>query len=570
MNEPMREEDRKAARWLFLIVFFISSIFIFDANDGNTDSEVHFQQIRAMGERGSFAFEPDSKVTQMILQLESTPGAAGAASQKGVDGRVYGHFGVYYVFAGVPLFAIGAAVHRILPETARAVESQPFLINGIGSMEYYFERLAVTFISPLFLACGAWAIFLASRRLGAGRAPACIMSLSFAFATYAGVQARHCGSDTMAAGLLALCLERALAARDAGRIALLQMSVAAGLLFGSRYLALAVLPGVELAAAIVILRRTPHWRSRAMDGIAAAGPFVVLSGIVLACNYFRWGSPFDFGYHHSFITDGVIQGDFLDTAPLRLFYSFFSPSRGLAVFAAAVVIPGTAGLILLVRRDRAFAAAILLGIATTAVLPSLSLIWHGTISFGPRYHLACLAFFAVPGALALQGALDMGKFMFTCALAPVAAGALISFPGLVTSPFGFLLFASEALRIERPASSYSTPAFRDSEALVESDRQEFLTIAPFASPYNPIGGQWRMVAAAIRGDAGVATDRFFGIPGPPRTLIPAIVEHTPNRSPWWATLAARIPSRVPFLAPLMCIAAAALSVIGMRRAFRSS
>ncbi|MFN0205687.1 MAG: hypothetical protein ACKVS6_05180 [Planctomycetota bacterium] len=529
---------RKRAAWIGLLVFLISSLLVFDANDGNTDSEIHFQQIRAMAERGSFAFEPDSEITKAIIRWESTGMAAGAASQKGADGRVYGHFGVYYVLCGTPFYAIGRILQKAFPSVESRVAGQPFLLGGSFQMQDYFPRLAVTLMSPLFLALAAAAIFLASCRLGAGTRIATILAFAYAYATFAGVHARHCGSDTMAAGLLAIVLERALAARDGVKLALLHAGIAAGLLFGARYLAIAVLPGAALICMIAILRRNDSAVARMRGTAAALIPFVLLASAVLYLNHVRWGSAFDFGYRHSFDTDNVVTAGSLSVFPQRLFLSFFAPSRGLVFFAMPVVLLGIAGLAILWRRERWVGAALLLGVVSTAVPPSLSIIWNGTWSWGPRYHLACVVFFAPAAAVALSLFVRNGGFFKWLAILTIVAGAMITFPALVTSPFGFLTAATESLRIEKPASSLPEP-YKNDEAFAEADRQEFLPAAPFSSPYNAIRGLWYYLYLAVRGRDSVRFDELFNITTP---LIynPKIIEHRPAASPWWRTLKARL------------------------------
>lgn len=529
---------RKRAAWIAIIVFLISSFLVFDANDGNTDAEIHFQQIRAMAERGSFAFEPDSEITKEIIKWEATTLAAGAASQKGVDGRVYGHFGVYYVLCGTPFYAIGKLLQNAFPGVDAGVSGEPFLLGGAFKMQDYFPRLAVAFMSPLFLAIAAASIFVASRRLGAGTRAAAIIAFAYAYATFAGVHARHCGSDTMAAGLLAIVIERALAARDGGTLALFQAGVAAGLLFGSRYLAITLLPGAALICMIGIVRSRENARERTGAMAAALVPFVVLAAAVLYMNDARWGSAFDFGYRHSFDTDNVVTSSSLVLAPQRLFLSFFAPSRGLVFFAMPAVLLGSAGLVLLWRRDRWMAAALLLGVASTGVPPSLSIIWNGTWSWGPRYHLACVVFFAPAAAVALELFVRNGGFIKLVAILTIACGFLITLPALVTSPFGFLTAATECLQIEKPASSYPEP-YKNDVAYMLADHQEFLPVAPFSSKYNAIRGQWYYLYLAVRGRTSARFDELFDITTE-RVYTPAIIEHRPPASPWWLTLRERL------------------------------
>lgn len=569
VSGPFSGVDVKIRRWLGAFVFLISCIVVFDANDGNTDAEVHFQQIRAMAEHRSFSFEPDSDVTRLIIEMEGGPLAAGAASQRGRDGRVYGHFGVYYVFCALPFYYLGGALEYCFPRIEQKADGAPFLLNGICKLSNYWRRLAVTFISPLFLAIAASSIFSIARRLGAARGASLAAALAFSYATFAGVQARHGGSDTMAAGLLAFALERVLAARDDGRRALVHAGIAAGLLFGSRYLAIAVLPGVIFAAVFVIWRRDARRRERALDAAAAAVPFVVLSSFVLYCNWARWGGVLDFGYVHSFATDKVLTFSVLEAGPRGLLLSFLAPSRGLVYFAAPAVVLGTAGILLLFRKDPRIALSLLIGIVATVVPPSLSIIWNGTWSYGPRYHLSSLIYFAPAAAVAIDAAARRGKLWLSLASVPIAAGAILIFPAFITSPFGFLTLANDAIRIDRPPSSYDSPLYQNSPELVEADHQEFLPVAPFTSPYNALLGQWRFLGAALAGDTTFPVRDYFNIKNSNAVLPLLLIEHSPRNSPWWRTMAARTGSRGGYLAAAALAAAAIFAMFKIRRCFAS-
>ena len=173
----------------------------------------------------------------------------------------------------------------------------------------------------------------------------------------------------MAAGLLAFALERALAARWEGRRAFVAVGIAAGLLTGSRYLAIAVLPG------------SPRWRcyrrsadtkigprgcatSPRRDSVGGAhrrGPRRERASLGWAVRV---------GYRHSFRDDQVLRGNLLEAAARNLYLSFFAGSRGLVFFAFPIVVLGAVGLLRLWRSDRAVAASLLLGIASTAVPPA--------------------------------------------------------------------------------------------------------------------------------------------------------------------------------------------------------
>jgi hypothetical protein len=181
--------------------------------------------------------------------------------------------------------------------------------------------------------------------------------------------------------------------------------------------------------------------------------------------------------------------------------------------------------------------AVVVGILSTAIPPSLSIVWHGTWSYGPRYHLPCVLFFIPAAALALSAAWHRTATRWMAMMA-FAAGTAVVLPALVTSPIGFLTAASEALRIERPAASYPEP-YRSNESLVEADRQELLPIAPPGSPYNAVSGQWRFLYFALRGAQEVPLRAMFGLDSD-ATFRPLLTEHRPGASPWWLTLRARL------------------------------
>ena len=529
--------DRRIAFWLGALVTLVGSLIVYDAHDGNTDAEVHFQQIRAMAQHGSWAFVDDNPNVNLIIRAESAAGPA-SASEKGVDGRVYGHFGIYYVLLGVQFYAAGEAISQLCPGVEARVAGSPFLIARVGAMQDYIPRIAVAMISPLFLGLAAASIYAAARRLRAGRAAALLIALAYPYATFAGVIARHCGSDTMAAGLLAFALERALAARWEGRRAFVAVGIAAGLLTGSRYLAIAVLPGVAAVALLSALRRHQDWPARLRDLAPAVIPWAALTAVVLVVNALRWGGPFEWGYRHSFRDDQVLRGNLLEAAARNLYLSFFAGSRGLVFFAFPIVVLGAVGLLRLWRSDRAVAASLLLGIASTAVPPALSILWSGTWSWGPRYHLSCLVFFAPAAAAALDAALARGGAWRAAGLGALAAGALTTFPALVSSPFGLLQAESESLRIVMPTPRSANPNDPIAEGEAEASRQEFIPVAPFWSPYNAIRGQWRWLWWGLRGEEAIPVRAFFGADSD-AVMTPQLIEWGGLRSPWWLAFRAR-------------------------------
>jgi hypothetical protein len=287
-----------------------------------------------------------------------------------------------------------------------------------------------------------------------------------------------------------------------------------------------------------VSRRSTGARERLRDAGAALIPLTVLSAAVLVLNAARWGSPLDFGYRHSF-EDRTLRASLFTDGVKGILYSFFAPSRGLFFLAFPVVFLGGAGLARLFRQDRPIALCLLLGVAATVVPPSLSpVLWHGAWSWGPRYHLGCLVYLTPAAAVALDAALRVKGTLRAAALSTIAAGFLAAFPALVSSPFGFLFAAAEALRIERPASSFADPAYRDNEALAEANRQETLLFAPPSSPYNAIRGQWAWFSFGLRGSETIPVREMFGIDSAAH-LTPHLLEYGCNRSAWPVAMRAR-------------------------------
>jgi hypothetical protein len=170
-------------------------------------------------------------------------------------------------------------------------------------------------------------------------------------------------------------------------------------------------------------------------------------------------------------------------------------------------------------------------------------------------------------ALALDAALRVKGVPRAASLAAVAAGVLAMLPAFVSSPFGFLFAASESLRIERPASSFADPAYRDNEPLAEANRQETLLFATPSSPYNAIRGQWTWLAWGLRGAESIPARDLFGV-DTNAVLTPHLLEYGGLRSPWAGSFRARTGSIAGVVISALLLAGAAAAGAGLVQAAR--
>ncbi|HKE02296.1 MAG TPA: hypothetical protein VKE69_14860, partial [Planctomycetota bacterium] len=148
------------------------------------------------------------------------------------------------------------------------------------------------------------------------------------------------------------------------------------------------------------------------------------------------------------------------------------------------------------------------------------------------------------------------------AAAVLAAGALLTLPALVTSPFAFLWLSKEAMAIERPVAP-------GEEIASEVEREMRLVLEAPWSPFGQVRGQWALFAAGLRGREEYPVKEQFGVDAT-AVLRPPLLEWGDLRSPWWASFRARTGIGAIVVAPIVLVTIAVAAAIALARTLRRS
>lgn len=507
------------------MVFAIAAfIYLFFANwlPQEADAEVGFQATRAVALRGEYYLSPDTPSARMILDFKD-PVRGDAYNCRVEEGgvRQFPYWGLAYISAGVPLYYAGHALDVIFKNVNVQFETQQFGAEGFGGSEY-FARLFVFSLQPLAAAGAVALLFMACRRAGAEQRSSILAAVAFGFATHFAVQARSGLSDSQAVFVVALVLERALAARESGRwFEYLTVGAATGLgLLTKIHTVFAVAPLPLLALWRPDFLRTGIRGGAAM--LAGLAPFII---IFAGANAVRWGSPWITGYEKS-----TAQGWFRIDPWLGLKAMVTSPSKGMFVYAFALLVPAACGFVYMLVHRRVVMAG-LTGIAALGaiLMPASTIEWHGSWAFGPRYALVALPLLGIPAAFGFHifsGRLRVVPFLL------IFPGAGTIAPAMITSPFGAMDVAMQGARVRWPDNDPSFPAGYD-EGSRNAERFMRLCLLNITDPLNFMNIQHALGRAAIAGRAGLSIREDLQLSGDGFAEPPARPEYRGFGSIGW-------------------------------------
>ncbi len=179
------------------------------------------------------------------------------------------------------------------------------------------------------------------------------------------------------------------------------------------------------------------WQARLRAAALFAALVTAGAGIVAWYNWYRWGSPFDFGYHSD-------QETFTTPLHVGLYGLLLSPGKGLLVYAPVMLLPLLFGRVLWRRGYPEVVLA--LGItATYLVVYGRWYDWPGGLSWGPRFLLAL-----IPMWLALFGRALSGPSARTARQLLLVAGMVgfaVQVVGLTVHPQWMNLRGSDAFAL---------------------------------------------------------------------------------------------------------------------------
>ncbi len=238
-----------------------------------------------------------------------------ASRRELADGTIVGVSGLGQSVTGLPMFAAGKAVARLVGN-----EDQRSAVVTIFTL----------FTNAMVTAATACVLLQLSLLLGAPLKRGVALALTFALGTFAWHEARTFFSEPLTALLVLTGVTAAIAAPRSERVS--RWTAAAGLAVGLavnvRSTALLFPPLIGFYLLATLWRR---WgiRSAAMGLATFAATFLSMVGLYLASNWWRFGSPLDLGPTSVPFTYPWNQG---------LWNLYFSPGKSLFLYTPVVLI----------------------------------------------------------------------------------------------------------------------------------------------------------------------------------------------------------------------------------------
>ena len=357
---PGRTGAHRVAVALFLL---LSGIYALTAG-GHTyssDEEGMLATTRALVERRS-----------VVLEITDDNGPV-TPRTSGRTGEPVGVSGLGQSLIGIPLYLVGSLASDTVAESYVDVT----------------ERVFVGWTNSAVTAAGAILVFLVAELVGARRRWAVALALTYALGTMAWPHSKTFFSEPLATTLVLAATYFAVRATQAVRF---RDVAVAGAFAG---LALIARSSTGLFAPVIglyLLLRWPDRRSRLTSvvttGLSFGAGAAIPVALLLASNWWRFGSPLDFGYESVPLSYPIHEG---------LYGLFLSPGKSLFLYAPAALV-GLVAVPFAPRRHRPEVALFVALGAVNALFFARFFQWHGDHAWGPRYLVMSLPFFVLPVA----------------------------------------------------------------------------------------------------------------------------------------------------------------------------
>lgn len=368
-----RQRTRRIACWLGLVAFLGYLPFV-HGHFAGTDEMGVFLTTRALYETGSWEVR------------------AGPHRFEGRDGRTYAHFAPALPLLALPLYALGDAADRTLPEPwRRALSGRPLEADRIdtrGSPQAFAVALYPALASAVLVAL----FFAVERRLGASARGALAAAAVLGAASYVAAHSVYFLRHTSEAITLLASFGALVAFRAEGRL----RALAAASLWASLTLLVAVpavvaLPPLAVYALFVLgpRLRAAGGAERARLLACAAGPPLAVLAAHVAHNHALWGT---------FLDSPMVAQRRGFTTPLHVGLAGFLLSPGASVFLySPPLLLAIRTLPAFWRERRAECAAVLASALSLLLFCAGFGLWHGLWSApGPRYLFAATPLLLLP------------------------------------------------------------------------------------------------------------------------------------------------------------------------------
>jgi hypothetical protein len=356
-----QQSTRRAAMGIFLLLVGIYSLTA-GGHTYSSDEEGILATTRALVERRSVVLVlTDDNVGVVPIRTGRTGESVGAS-------------GIGQSLVAVPLYLAGSLVSTTVAD----------------SYVDFTERVFVGWTNPVLTALGAVFFFLLADLLGARRLWAVALTLTYGLATMAWPHSKTFFSEPLATTMTLGATYFAIRAvtTDRHRDAAWSGALAGMALLGRISAGLfAPLIFVYLLARTMRSDRANLGRA-VKAGLAFGAGSAIPMAVLLASNWWRFGSPLDLGYTSVPLNFPVLEG---------MYGLFLSPGKSLFLYAPAALVGLWA--VPFTPRGRRLEVALLVSLGMANALFFARFIqWHGDHSWGPRYLIMTLPFLILPVA----------------------------------------------------------------------------------------------------------------------------------------------------------------------------
>lgn len=379
--------------------------------------------------RGTFYTSDEGGIFNTALALIQTGSPALPGPYENVhlgkDGRWYSCRELLPTLATAPFVLAGMIVDRMLGSSApplAPLDEEAALYYSATFNTNWPIFLAVTFLGPMITALALLSLHRFIRYEGGTRCAALWLTLLAALATPLPFYARTLFAQVFEAALLMAAFVAARQWRATGNP---RYAWRLGLICGLMLMARAALGPVVLCFLAYLLRTSQADRRQRIRAVVHFLLPTLVGGMLVGWyNWQRWGSPFDFGYHH--------QYERFDTSPWTgMFGLLLSPGKGLLLYAPVLLLP-----LFFARSlwERGRAEVVLLGTITIFYLAVYGrwYDWYGGLAWGPRFLVPLIAPWLALLARGLRG--NREPALRGLLAASFVIGFLIQCPGILVWP----------------------------------------------------------------------------------------------------------------------------------------
>lgn len=353
----MTRSDRRTSAGVFLLVLAIYGL-VGSGHTNSNDEESTLAMTMSLIETRSPVVNPQGDEEWVVFPI-----------RPGRTGEPVAITGLGQAAAGIPTILAGRLFSHVLPSGWRE----------------YSERLFLGWTNSIITAAGVAFVYLIAALLGAHRRRALVLAFVYGLGTYALPHSRTFMSEPFATTFTLAGTYFVLRGAMAGKRAdLILGGGLAGLAILGRATAGLFPPVLAVYLLLSAHRRVPlaaRVRPVVYFGVGVLPPWLLF----LAGNWWRFGSPTDFGYPRVPQSFPILEG---------LQGLFLSPGKSVFLYAPCVLVGLVAAPFAWRKQWRETFVLLSLAAVNTLFFARVPF-WHGDNAWGPRYLLMSLPFYAL-------------------------------------------------------------------------------------------------------------------------------------------------------------------------------